>query len=213
MKVLLRSVSSSTFGSAQQAVRPASVGGTYWRTALHDPWRTAPGRAARALVQLPRVAQAHTASPVSKQCRSSAAADDSMTATALVLLNSHSHSAAPTNTHPLSEPQPNAHVAGKAQERLWQAQSDLALSSHDCANCNVRAGSRKARAHRRSAPVDLPDHIASLRCGERNIAALLLSWRAQPPTAEFRQQRWCFSELRVTLLMRLRTRGRQQGVS
>ena len=107
----------------------------------------------------------------------------------------------------------NAHGAEQAQKRVGRAQAARALGDNNCAHCSVRASSPTARGHRRITQLALPDHQASLRCGGRGRAALLPTRRAPPPTAESLQLRCCFSALRAAPLMRLRTRGRQQGVN
>ena len=96
---------------------------------------------------------------------------------------------------------------------MGRAQAARALGDNNCAHCSVRASTPTARRHRRIAPLALPDHQASLRCGRRGRAALLPTRRALPPTAESLQLRCCFSALGATPLMRLRTRSRQQGVN
>ena len=96
---------------------------------------------------------------------------------------------------------------------MGRAQAARALGDNNCAHCSVRASSPTARRHSRIAPLALPDHQASLRCGGRGRAALLPTRRAPPPTAESLQLRCCFSALGATPLMRLRTRSRQQGVN
>ena len=107
----------------------------------------------------------------------------------------------------------NVHGAEQAQKRVGRAQAARALGDNNCAHCSVCASSPTARGHRPIAPLALPDHQASLRCGGRGRAALLPTRRAPPPTAESLQLRCCFSALGATPRMRLRTRDRQQGVN
>ena len=114
---------------------------------------------------------------------------------------------------PFTGRQPNASAAGQAQKRLHQAHATRTLGNRDYAHCSVRAGSPTARSHRWSAPLPLPGNQKSLRSEERGSAAPLPTWRAPPSTAVLQQLRRCFSALRATALMHLRTCSRQQGVS
>ena len=182
---------------AQAAPRPAAIAGSHLGSAR--PSDVATLRGAR-----------HSGASADQ---ASATADGRITSAALLLLGAQSHAAdAPAHTQPSTRRQLNEHTAEQAQKRVGRAQAARALGDNDCVHCSVRASSSTARGHRRIAPLALPDHQTLLRCRGRGKAALLPTRRAPPPTAESLQLRCCFSALRATPLMRLRTRSRQQGV-